>query len=198
MPRTRKWKFSAWLTALATVGALSLPTRFAAGQSAPLCAVVKLQISQQAAFEREAFNASLTITNSVSVPLTNLSIQIAIQNSSGNAVTSQFFISTTSLQNVSAVDGTGVIQSSSTASIQWLIIPSTGTGGTLPGGLNYGVTAIITAQSNGSPQDNTTFPANITVLPQPSLNLQYVLPFEVFGQEPLTPDVITPIVPLTG
>jgi len=41
----------------------------------------------------------------------------------------------------------------------------------------------------------STFEDNIVVKPQPALQLEYLLPFEVFADEPLTEDVIEPVEP---
>lgn len=161
-----------------------------------LCAVVKMEIAQEATLEREAFEAKLTINNNLpTTPLTNLKVQVNIKDSAGNPSEQIFFIKVKSLSNTNAIDGTGVIQSSSTAEIRWLIIPSTGAGGTNVAGQRYGVQAIINGISGGDPQMVTTFEDFITVKPQPVLKLEYVLPYEVFSNEPLTADIIEPVEP---
>ena len=175
--------------------AFSAPLRVLAQQT--ICAVVKLQIQQQATLEREGFDANLQISNNLPTqPLTNLKVQIFIKDSTGKSADSSFFVKVSSLAGTSAVDGTGVVQSSASATIDWLIIPSSGTGGTNPVGQQYAVSAVISAISNGAAQNITTFAANITVHPQPVLKLEYAIPYEVFGQEPLLlPNTITPVEP---
>lgn len=173
--------------AIIALGLLAAPLRLWA-QS--VCAVVKLEILQTATLERQGFDAHLAVSNNVPTsPLTNLKVQIFIKDANGNPADSLFFVKTATLTNVNAVDGTGIVQSSSTADIHWLIIPSTGAGGTNPAGQRYGVTAIISALSNNVPQNINTFPAFITVQPQPAIKLEYALPFEVFADEPLTPQI---------
>lgn len=140
------------------------PLRVLAQQT--ICAVVKLQIQQQATLEREGFDANLQISNNLPTqPLTNLKVQIFIKDSTGKSADSSFFVKISSLTGTSAVDGTGVVQSSASATIDWLIIPSSGTGGANPAGQQYAVSAVISAISNGTPQNITTFAANITVHP---------------------------------
>ena len=173
--------------------AFSAPLRVLAQQT--ICAVVKLQIQQQATLEREGFDANLQISNNLPTqPLTNLKVQIFIKDSNGNPADSSFFVKVSSLTGTSAVDGTGVVQSSASAAIDWLIIPSSGTGGSSPAGQQYAVSAVISAISNGAAQNITTFAANITVHPQPVIKLEYALPYEVFGDEPLT-SAIEPVEP---
>lgn len=158
---------------------------------AQVCTVVQLQLGQQAALEREAFDAHLTLNNTLGDALQNLFVNVSITDANGNPADAQFFLKVNSLSGTNAVDGTGVVQSSGTADIHWLIIPSTGAGGSSTLGLGYNVTANISYLAAGVTQTVQTLPASITVVPQPALKLEYVLPYEVFAQEPLLPQTIT-------
>ncbi len=151
------------------------------------CAVVKLEISQQATLEREAFDANLQVNNTLpNTPLSNFKVVISISDQAGNPAENLFFLKVNSLQGVSDVDGGGVVQPNSTADIHWLIIPSTGAGGTTPNGQKYAIRAVIEGLAGPDPQNLTTYDAFIYVKPQPELNLEYALPYEIFGDEPLT------------
>lgn len=154
-----------------------------------VCAVTKLELGQEATLEREAFDAHLNLNNPTPQALQNLVINVNVTGPDGSPADHLFFIKVKSLAGTANVSGTGVVQSSSTADIHWLIIPSPGAGGTSPIGVVYGIKADISFVSGGVPQRIETFPAFITVKPQPLLKLEYVLPFEVFGDEPLTPAV---------
>ncbi|TPW16993.1 MAG: Ca2+-binding protein, partial [Elusimicrobia bacterium] len=119
---------------LALAALAALPT-VPSAQQGGLCAVVKLEIAQEATLEREAFDAKLIVNNNLpDTPLTSLKVNVFIKDETGTRADSAFFVKLTTLTNTSAVDGTGVVQSSSSAEIRWLIIPSTGAGGFLPGG----------------------------------------------------------------
>ncbi|MEK7384742.1 MAG: hypothetical protein AAB262_15865, partial [Elusimicrobiota bacterium] len=181
-------KLNRRLAALAlTLAALS---PLAAWAQQTVCAVVRLELGQQAALEREAFKASLGLTNNLGdLPLSQLRIDVLITDPSGNSANSQFFIKTTNLQNVNAIDGTGAVQPAASAAAEWLIIPSTGAGGSGTSGVKYSVTARMSFYTGGVPRITTTFPVAITVKPQPVLFLEYALPFEVFGPQPLLPGV---------
>ena len=182
--------------------AVTLGAIIALGLAAPVasalttfCAEVKLEILQEATLEREAFDASLKVNNNLpDSPLTDLRVNVFVKDEQGNPADDVFFIKIATLTNTNAIDGTGVVQSSTTAEIRWLIIPSTGAGGMLPGGKRYSVKATINGTSASAAQSVTTFDDFITVYPQPSLKLEYVLPYEVFGDEPLTTG-IEPIEP---
>ncbi|MEK7382891.1 MAG: hypothetical protein AAB262_06350, partial [Elusimicrobiota bacterium] len=155
--------------------------------AASVCTVVKLELEQKAALEREAFNARLVLTNNqADMPLSSLRVTISIKDSLGNPADALFFNKVTDMAGVSAVDGSGTMQPAAQADIKWLIIPSPGAGGSLKDGTPYSVTAQISYVSGGTPNVNTTQPAYITVYPQPLLSLEYLLPFEVFGVDPFT------------
>ncbi|MBI4801375.1 MAG: fibronectin type III domain-containing protein, partial [Elusimicrobia bacterium] len=178
-----------WL--LITAGALVSPR----GAAAAVCAEVRLEIKQEATLEREAFDARLEVNNNFpAFGLENFRVNVVVKNASGQTADDLFFIKISSKQGVGAVDGTGIVQPASTATINWLIIPSTGAGGVNPLGLRYSVKADISYKLNGVYQSLSTYEDFITVKPQPVLRLEYVLPFEVFADEPLT-DTIEPVEP---
>lgn len=162
---------------------------------AQVCAVVKLEILQKATMERVGFDAQLGITNSLAAsPLTSLQVTISIKDKNGNSADSLFFVKVGTQTNVTALDGTGVIQPQTEGKIGWLIIPSTGAGGSAPLGQTYQVKATINFIANGILQSLGTLDAPITVMPQPFLRLQYVLPRDVDGDDPQT-EVVESSVP---
>ncbi|MFA7009512.1 MAG: hypothetical protein WC204_11695 [Elusimicrobiales bacterium] len=168
--------------------ALAAPSCLPAYAVETVCAVVNLELGQQSALEREGFNARLALTNNLGdLPLSNLRVDISIKDADGQPADHLFFTKTTDLANIAAIDGTGIVQPAGKAVMQWLIIPSPGAGGDASGGIRYTVTARMSYSTGGVPRVTTTFPAAITVKPQPMLRLEYVLPFEVFGDDPLTP-----------
>ena len=161
-----------------------------------LCAEVRLEIKQEATLEREAFDAALEVTNQYpAYGLTNFRVNIIVKNPQGANADNLFFVKISSKEAISAVDGTGTIQPASTATVHWLIIPSTGAGGANPLGITYSIRADISYDLNGVHQSISTFDDNIVVKPQPALKLEYVLPFEVFADEALTEGVIEPVEP---
>src|SRR5437879_3036365 len=98
-------RIGAAIGAMAALGLLIYGLR-AAAQTQTVCAAVKLQISQEAAREREAFEASLTIDNArTDAPLTNFKVQITVKDEAGNPADGAFFIKISSLNGTGAVDG---------------------------------------------------------------------------------------------
>lgn len=152
-----------------------------------ICAAAKIELGQEAALEREGFTATLSMTNNLAdQSLSGLRIELIVKDANGQPAESLFFANVTSLEGTTAIDGTGNIQPSGSAKTRWLIIPTQGAGGTAPAGVRYTVQARMSMLTGGVPRVVTTFPVAITVKPQPLLTLEYVLPFEVFGDEPLT------------
>jgi hypothetical protein len=156
-----------------------------------ICAKVKIQIEQELSFEREAFEARMTITNGLpATNLTDLSVTVNFADENGtpvaassdpNNTTALFFIR---LQDGNSIPG-GVV-SGAAASIKWLIIPSAGAGGSRPQGTLYLVGATVTYKVAGSPEKVDVVPDSIFVRPMPRLTLDYFLPSEVNGDDPFT------------
>lgn len=155
-----------------------------------MCVVVKLKIEQDIVFERQGFKAELNLTNEqLDLNITNVRIKIEFRDVRENIPANElFFVQEPTLTNLTGgIDGEGVILGGKTANITWLIIPKYLAGGTLSGGRQYGVKAIIEYQIGGIPDRIDTWEDFITVQPMPMLSLEYALPFKVLGDNPFTP-----------
>ena len=160
----------------------------------PVCARVKIEILQQLAFERIAFDARLVITNSTpDQTLEGVSVNVQVMDESGTDAGQLFFVKVISLNNISAVDGTGSIPATVAAEVHWMLIPSPGAGGTSLTGLRYFIGGEVNFTVAGSPQKISLTPAMITVKAQPELELDYFLPREVWADDPFTDPVEAPI-----
>lgn len=171
-----------------------------------LCAVVKIEISQELTLERQAFEANMRITNSLdTIALERVKINILFEDSDGNPVlassdpnntSASFFISLddhtgiNSVQpgeNGSLVDGK--IDPADVAEMRWLIVPTSGAGGDDGAGRLYYVGAKLSFTFGGETQDIEVAPDTIVVKPQPNLTLDYFLPSEVNGDNPFTSEI---------
>jgi hypothetical protein len=57
-----------------------------------MCAVVKLEIAQEATLEREAFDAKLVVNNNLpDKALTNFKVRVVIKDAAGNTADQYFF-----------------------------------------------------------------------------------------------------------
>lgn len=152
------------------------------------CAEVVIQLSQKLTFERQAFEATLKITNEQdSDPLNNLLVTVDVEDENGNDASGLFFVTLKSMENTTGVDGTGTVLPQVKATIKWLLIPTADAGGTE--GLKYMCSAGINFTTGGSDEYIPTIPAEITVRPQPKLSLDYFMPHWVEGDDPFTTEI---------
>ncbi len=169
-----------------------------------MCAEVKIQINQHATLERQAFDARMKINNGLSdISLKDIDVNIKFYDSEGNPVPAsdnpdtsgaRFFYRLDSMENINAVDGTGVVKPSESAVIHWLIIPSKGAAGDESGGIVYNVGAEFSYSLSGEKHKMTVTPDFIKVRPMPDLLLDYFLPKEVYGDDPFT-ETVEPAIP---
>jgi beta propeller repeat protein len=178
-------------------------TSLAQQQQQGLCAQITIVISQQLTIERVGFLATLQITdNDPNNPITDFSANLTFQNPalSSNGVvndsSSLFFVQPPTLQNIASVNGGGVIGVGATATVSWFIIPTVTAGGTNAAGTRYLIGANLSGQLGGVEIPAATlqvFPAPITVEPDAQLEITYFQPRDVFGDNPFTPQVESPI-----
>jgi beta propeller repeat protein len=198
-------RFSAFcLGLLAGAASLLLPSAlFAQEEQTGVCAPVKIVISQQLTLERVGFLATLQVTdNDGQNPITGFSASLTFQNpalstnGTVNDSSSMFFVQPPQLQNISAVDGTGVIGPGSTATISWFIIPTVTAGGTTPNGVLYQVGANLGGMFKGvtiPASSMQAVPAPITVQPDAQLQITYFQPRDVTGANPFSGEIQSPI-----
>jgi beta propeller repeat protein len=165
-------------------------------QQQGLCAQIKISISQDLTLERIGFLATLQITdNDPSDPITGFAANLTFENPlfSTNGVVNDssgmFFVQPPTLQNVTAVDGTGIIAPGATATVSWFIIPTVNAGGTTPLGVLYNVGAALGGSIHGVAIPATTLeviPAPITVQPDAQLQITYFTPRDTIGIDPFT------------
>ena len=166
-------------------------------QAAPVCARVKIEILQELALERIAFDARLVMTNDLpDQQLQNISINLKISDETGADAAPLFFVKVFSLDKISGVDGTGFLPPQVAGEVHWMLIPSPGAGGVTHDGKKYFIGGDVNFSVDGSAQNMSLMPAMITVRPQPELTLDYFLPREVWADDPFT-DAVEPPVPFT-
>ncbi|MDR7152745.1 hypothetical protein J2W49_004723 [Hydrogenophaga palleronii] len=171
-----------------------------------VCARVKIEIKQELTLERQAFDAEMKINNTTDAGVVeNVRVEVKVTEEDGtpvaitsdpNNLSAKFFIRLSNTQNISDVNGTGSVSAQSTAVMNWLLIPAPGSAGINPQGKKYLVGARLTYRFGGEDTVLDVTPDVITVKPLPLLTLDYFLPEDVWGDDPLT-DPIEPIEPFT-
>lgn len=171
-----------------------------------VCAKVKIEIKQQLTLERQGFDAEMKINNALdNASLTEVDITVRVTEENGTAVpittdpndlSAKFYIRVSEKQNIADISGNGVVAPSSTAIIDWLLIPAPGAAGDNPLGKKYLVGATLKYKFAGETHTLDVSPDVVTVKPMPLLTLDYFLTKEVIGDDPLT-DAVEPVEPFT-
>lgn len=190
------------LLGLALCGWLFVST-VAAQETKSFCAEVQMVIEQTLTLERQAFDAHMRIRNGIrTFSLDQVGIDVTIADVDGNPVqvttdshntNALFYIRVDTMDNISNISGTGVVAPESTVDIHWLIIPSASAGGGTPSGVRYQVGANLRYSVNSDTQTVAVAPDTITVKPMPKLVLDYFLPYDVYGDDPFTPQLEAPV-----
>jgi len=192
----------ALLKTLSLAAATLLPITMQAEEF--LCAEVKIEIRQELTLERQAFEARMRIINDLNLPLNNIDVTVQFYDEDGNIVLAssdpndpnpdvKFFIS----ENGSGVPAS--VGAESDNRFTWLIIPTISAGGESPAGINYdvGATLTYTVGNNTEEERVVVAPDTILVMPLPELQLDYFLPYDVYGDNPDTQTIIEPAEPFS-
>ena len=168
-----------------------------------VCAVVKIEIQQDITLERQGFSAHMRINNNLThIAIEDINIVVSFTDEDGNDVLASsdttdpdavFFIKLDSLENINDINGNGVINTSTSADIYWLIIPAPGASDNNPNGKLYYVGATLTYTNGGEANETVVSPDYIFVKPMPSIQIDYFIPVEVYGDDAFTTEVEAPI-----
>ncbi len=165
-----------------------------------VCASVVIEIDQELTLEREGFEARMGVTNGLPSSLDDFQVTLNFTDAGGNAVR---------VSTDAAPDSGGLfyyrVQTGSTlpssvaagasAKVAYLIVPAPGAAGATAAGALYYIGATVKYKVAGETQTAEIAPDFITVRPMPQLQLQYFLPGDVYGDDPMTSDVQEPVVP---
>jgi hypothetical protein len=96
--------------------------------------IVKLTLNQTATIERQAFDATLRISNGYpSYALQSVNVQVVLTDEDGVTVpTSKYVLKSEGVTGIDALDGTASLSAASSLVGQWQIIPMNGLGGDDP------------------------------------------------------------------
>ncbi len=161
-----------------------------------VCARVVLQIRQQMTLEREAFEATLNINNGQNMSIEDITVKLHFYDEQGNEILfstpeatvedALFFVR---LQNGTwNPDSEQSIPAEGEKEAVWLMVPAIGAAGENPSGKFYSVGATIVYRMGGVLNTVDVQPDYIQVKPMPDLLLQYFLPGDILGDNPMTPE----------
>ncbi|WP_241595310.1 SdrD B-like domain-containing protein [Rosenbergiella epipactidis] len=159
------------------------------------CAEIRFSLSQQASFERQAFDARLTLHNASPLPLTDVKVDLQFLDSQLQPVQA----STLSLSSQASFfyqllepkpePSTVTAQQSTT--LHWQIIPTRGAA--LRTYTQYHLAAKVSYTQGDRREELDVKPVMITVKPLPELSVDYFLPHEVYGDDPFTDEIEPPV-----
>jgi len=168
---------------------------FVANPDDGICARVRIRIEQEAVISRSAFAATFELENAGDVDtLDAVSVTLFVKDENGVPSDSLFGIPEPTVTGLAAIDGSDSLGPSSTAKAEWLIIPTSEAAPTEP--KLYRVSGELIYELNGVLITVPLFPAEITVLPNAALDLDYFLERIVYSDDPFTP-AVEPAVPFS-
>jgi subtilase family serine protease len=166
--------------------------RFSTGQGT--CVQVRIQIDQTLTLTRSAFAATLRIENeSTTDPLENVQADVIIKDAEGNVRTNLFAVQGPRATGFGGGALGRTIGTESEGSLEWTLVPSRDAAPLVP--TRYFVSGQFSYSVNGTSVNVPLAPTEITVVPNPSLNLKYFLQREVFSDDPFTESVVEPAKP---
>ena len=165
-------------------------------QSENTCAQVKLEIKQKLVLTRQAFRGTLTIENGSSNAIEDILVDVNATNmETGFMATSrEMQIAIEKIEGFEGEkDGAWRLGAGKKGVATILFIP---TKYAAPENLTtYSFGGTLSFKDGSTMQNRSLFPVSLLVKPSPELDLTYFMQRDVYGDNPLTPDVVEPVIP---
>ena len=165
-------------------------------QSENTCAQVKLEIQQKLVLTRQAFRGTLTIENGSSNAIDDILVDVNATNmETGFMATSrEMQISIEKIEGFEGdKDGAWRLGAGKKGVATILFIP---TKYAAPENITtYSFGGTLSFKDGSTTQNRSLYPVSLQVKPTPELDLTYFMQRDVYGDNPLTPDVVEPVIP---
>jgi len=161
--------------------------------SAGVCAHVRIEINQQVVLTRTAFTGTLQIDNGDSNPITDVQVTLNFLDSTNGDASADFVTEGPVLGSLTAVDGTGTIAASTTGSAVYTFVPTLNAAAYQPA--TYQIGGTLSYVDNGQQVTVPLLSSPLTVYPEARLDLIYFQQRDVYGPDPLDPQVSVPSQP---
>lgn len=165
-----------------------------------VCATISLQFSQTMTMTRQAFRGTLTVFNgNEENAMENVRLNLEVRDDAGILATShEFQINMESLDGFTGdMDMTSgwALAANETGTATIVFIPTKYAA--LEAGRDYSFGGSLTYVDpfTGLEVTRDLFPVTLTVKPSPNIDLTYFMQRDIYGDNPLTPDVIEPCEP---
>ena len=168
--------------------------------SGSVCSSISLQIKQEMVLTRQAFRGTLTVFNGhKETAMTNMKLNLVVSDMYNNVATAhEFQINAESLKNMEGelkLDGGWTLAANSEGVVTVLFIPTKYAAPTEPVEYSFGGTLSYTDPYSGLEVTRDLYPVTLTVKPSPDLVLTYFMQRDLYGDDPLTEDIIEPVEP---
>ena len=160
------------------------------------CASVKLEIDQKLVMTRQAFRGTLTMENGLNTDLTGIELSLLVKDLMGTEATShEFQINFESIDGFEgSVNGPWTLGPKAKGVATILFIPTKYAAPDALTTWSFGGTLYFN-DGEGATQVRSLLPVSLQVKPSPDLDLTYFMQRDVYGDNPLTKDVVEPMVP---
>lgn len=158
------------------------------------CATVKLKLSQEMVLTRQAFRGTLTIENSTSGELTGISAALTATDENGKLATNhEMQITLESVDGLEADGNDWKLAANTTGTFTYLFIPTKYAAPETAMTYSFGGTLYFNDSTDV--QVRSLYPVSLIVKPSPVLELTYFMQRDIYGDNPLTIDIIEPVIP---
>jgi hypothetical protein len=164
-------------------------------ETSAVCASVSVQFSQTLTMTREAFEGTLSIFNGHETDaMENINLNLEIYNEDGELCNDLFEITTLSLNQITGIDGTGILEALETGEAVIRFIPERGAAPEIAQSYSFGGTLSYYDPFNSEVVNQILFPVVLQVNPSPDLYIDYFMQRDIYGDDALT-EPIEPMIP---
>ena len=161
-----------------------------------VCASVTVQFSQKMTMTREAFEGTFTVHNGHDEnAMGSIGLNFVVKDEDGNDCTNLFQINTTSLHNITGIDGDGSLEAGLDGVAKIMFIPTRQAAQTEPKVYYFGGTFSFIDPYTSDELVYDLYPVDLTVHPSPDLYVDYFMQRDILGDDALTIDKVEPSVP---
>ena len=173
---------------------------YAQEHSNGVCASITLQIDQTMTMTRQAFRGTLTVGNgSKSGEMKDVLLNLEVKDADGNVATAhEFQMNAESLEGFEGTAELGskwTLAQGETGTATILFIPTKYAAEQASKVYSFGGTLTYTDPATETTVTRQLLPVTLTVKPSPVLDLTYFMQRDIFGDDPLTKDVVEPMQP---
>ena len=159
---------------------------------------MKLQFKQKLVLTRQAFRGTLTVNNgNEETAMTDVKLMLTVTDEDGNVATAhEFQINKENIDGFTGdLDGDWALDPKQTGTATILFIPTKYAAPESDRLYSFGGSLSYTDPNTGLTVTRDLDPVTLTVKPSPQLDLTYFMQRDIYGDDPLTKNVVEPMVP---